>query len=349
MQIISANNKISEPTCATIGVFDGVHLGHRFLLENLQKTAISSQLKSLVVTFRNHPQEFFNYQNNFKLLTTENEKIDLIAKHKPDFTLLLDFNKEISAMKAADFLLFLKNNYSLKKLVVGYNHSFGSDKIGDFERYKEIGKNLNIEIVQCEPYFFCNNLSFRPKGEIACCQQKTTYKQNAIYSFSVVSNSPFGRNDSVVSSSNIRNLLLDGNIETANTMLGKNYSLSGIVQNGEKNGRKIGFPTANLAISSQKLIPKVGVYSVDVLYKNNIFKGMLYIGNRPTLDGKKQSVEVNIFDFNENIYGESITIFLKKFIREDKKFNSLEELKDQLIKDKEKICCYFDRRRYLLF
>jgi riboflavin kinase/FMN adenylyltransferase len=299
MQLFSSNNKISEPTCATIGIFDGVHLGHRFLVENLKKTAISSGLKSLVVTFRNHPQNFFSDKNDFKLLTTENEKIDLISELNPDFTLLLDFNKEISVMKAEEFLLFLKNNYSLKKLIIGYNHSFGSDKIRNFEQYKEIGKKLDIEIEQCEPFYFAEN------------QQ--------------------------ISSSNIRKLLLDGDIETSNAMLGKNYSLSGIVESGEKNGRKIGFPTANLAISSQKLVPKVGVYSVDVLYKNNIFNGMLYIGNRPTLDGKNQTIEVNIFDFNENIYGENITIFFKKFVREDKKFNSLEELKQQLQKDKEKI------------
>jgi len=322
MQLFSANNKIFEPTCATIGVFDGVHLGHRFLVENMQKTAFSSGLKSLVVTFKNHPQNFFCPQNDFTLLTTEKEKIYLISELNPDFTLLLDFNKEISAMKAEDFMLFLKKNYSLKKLIIGYNHSFGSDKIRDFEQYKTIGKNLDIEIEQCEP--FSIDTSFRLKGEIGG-------KQHVI--------SPFGRNDGV-SSSNIRKLLLDGDIETANAMLSKNYSLSGIVESGEKNGRKIGFPTANIAISPQKLVPKVGVYSVDVLYKNNILNGMLYIGNRPTLDGKNQTIEVNIFDFNENIYGKNITIFFKKFIREDEKFNSLEELKNQLIEDKEKICTF---------
>jgi len=304
MQLFSLNNKISEPTCATIGVFDGVHLGHRFLLENMQKNAFSSGLKSLVVTFKNHPQIFFSNARHFKLLTTEEEKIDLISELNPDFTLLLDFDKEISAMKAADFLIFLKNNYSLKKIIIGYNHSFGSDKIRDFERYKETGKNLDIEIEQCAP------------APLSCGE---------------------GGGERFISSSVIRNLLLDGNIESANAMFGRHYSLSGVVVEGKKNGRKIGFPTANLDISPQKLIPKVGVYSVYVLHKNRHFNGMMYIGNRPTIDGKNQSVEVNIFDFNENIYNQKIKVFLKKFIREDKKFDSLNELKKQLIKDKERI------------
>ena len=348
MQLIFENNKISEPTCATIGVFDGVHLGHRFLVENLQKTAISSGLKSLVVTFKNHPQNFFyntrhserseesrentnlflpsvETTDSFKLLTTENEKINLISERNPDFTLLLDFNKEISAMKAEEFLLFLKKNYSLKKLIIGYNHSFGSDKIRNFEQYKEISKNLDIEIEQCEPFFLCH-----------CGLDPQSLEKMEIIEETIAGQA---RNDKV-SSSNIRNLLLDGDIETANVMLGKNYSLSGIVEVGEKNGRKIGFPTANLAISPQKFIPKTGVYSVDVLHKNRLFIGMLYIGNRPTLDGKNQTIEVNIFDFNANIYNENITIFFKKFIREDKKFNSLEELKNQLTKDKEKILSF---------
>ena len=299
MQNLSINSKIFEPTCITIGVFDGVHLGHRFLVENMQKTAFSSELKSLVVTFKNHPQNFFNTQNNFKLLTEENEKINLLSEINPDFTLLLDFNKEISAMNAEDFLFFLKKNYSLKKLIIGYNHSFGSDKIKDFEQYKITGKKLDIEIEQCESFYFNDN------------QQ--------------------------VSSSNIRKLLLEGDIETANAMLGKNYSLSGIVENGEKIGQKIGFPTANLAISPQKLIPKAGVYSVSVLHKNRLFNGMLYIGNRPTLSGKNQTIEVNIFDFNENIYNQQIKIFFKHFIRGEKKFNSLQELQNQIINDKELI------------
>jgi len=334
MQLFSSKNKISEPTCATIGVFDGVHLGHQFLLKNMQQNAFLSGLKSLVVTFKNHPQFFFSnarhserseesrentnrfthfgreklplveMTDSFKLLTTENEKIDLISELNPDFTLLLDFNKEISAMKAADFLLFLKNNYSLKKLIIGYNHSFGSDRIRNFEQYKSIGKNLDIEIVQCAP------------APLSCGD---------------------GGGERFISSSAIRKLLLNGDIEAANAMLGRKYSLSGVVIEGEKNGQKIGFPTANLAVLPQKLIPKVGVYSVDVLQKNRHFNGMLYIGNRPTLDGKNQTIEVNIFDFNENIYNENITLFLKKFIREDKKFNSLSELKKQLIKDKKKL------------
>jgi len=310
MQILSTNTKIFEPTCATIGVFDGVHLGHRFLLENMQKYNISSKLKSLVVTFKNHPQCFFNPQDDFKLLTTEEEKIDLITEINPGFTLFLDFNKEISAMTAENFLVFLKKKYSLKKLIIGYNHSFGSDKIKDFEQYKAIGKNLDIDIEQCAP------------APLSCGE---------------------GLEKRFLSSSNIRKFLLNGDVETANKMLGQNYSLNGVVQEGEKIGRTIGFPTANLAISPQKLIPKVGAYSVCVLHKNRFFNGMLYIGNRPTLDGKNQSVEVNIFDFDENIYGEKITISFKNFVRENTKFNSLSELKSQIERDKENILNFFSK------
>jgi riboflavin kinase/FMN adenylyltransferase len=299
MQIFSENDKILQSVCATIGVFDGVHIGHRFLLENMQKTAFSSGLKSLVITFENHPQSLFFPQNNFKLLTTEPEKIDLIAELNPDFMLLLNFNKKIAEMTSADFLFFLKKNYSLKKLIIGYNHSFGSDKIKNFEQYKIIGKNLGIDIEHCPSFYITKN------------QQ--------------------------ISSSNIRKFLLNGDVEKAAKMLGKNYSLNGCVKEGEKIGRKIGFPTANLEISPQKLVPASGVYAVEIALKNLIFNGMLYIGNRPTLSGKNQSVEVNIFDFNENIYDEKITVFFKNFIRKDKKFTSLEKLKKQINKDKEKI------------
>jgi len=305
MQIIFENNRIFEPTCATIGVFDGVHLGHRFLLENLKKEAILSGLKPLVVTFKNHPQHFFEPQNKFQLLTIEEEKIGLISALNPDFLLLLDFNKEIAAMKAVDFLLFLKNNYCLKKLIIGYNHSFGSDKIKDFEQYKQIGKSLEIEFKQCPA---------APPTVVG--ELNNTLK---------------------ISSSNIRKLLCEGDIENANVMLGRDYAVSGVVVDGEKNGQKIGFPTANLSVPPHKLIPKSGVYAVKILIANQTFNGMLYIGNRPTLHGKTQTVEVNIFDFNENIYGRQITVFLKYFVREDQKFNSLTELKAQLTKDKTEI------------
>ncbi|MDR1544754.1 MAG: bifunctional riboflavin kinase/FAD synthetase [Prevotellaceae bacterium] len=303
MQILTSYNIIFGKTVATIGVFDGVHTGHRFLLEKLKNIGTNCKFaptfKSLVVTFNNHPQTFFYPQNDFKLLTTTAEKIDLLAEINPDYCLSLDFDAKIFSMKSAEFLLFLKKNYSVEKLLAGYNHSFGSDKIRSIEDYKRIGQDSGVEIIACEPFFVAEN------------QQ--------------------------VSSSNIRKFLLDGNIENANLLLGKKYFLQGVVENGEKIGRKIGFPTANLKINSQKLIPCKGVYSVDIEVKNRHFNGMLYIGNRPTLNGQNQKIEVHIFDFSENIYGQNIKIFFKKFIRADKKFETLEELKRQLEKDKKEI------------
>ncbi|MDR0829754.1 MAG: bifunctional riboflavin kinase/FAD synthetase [Prevotellaceae bacterium] len=312
MQILSQENIIKEKTCATIGFFDGVHLGHRFLLEKLKKTAVSSNFCSLVVTFKNHPQSFLGTLNEvgarhaLPLLSTENEKLDLISEINPDFCLLLDFNNEISSMKAADFLLFLKNNYSVEKLIIGYDHRFGADKISDFEQYKIIGETLGIEVEQCEPLYLPDNQG--------------------------------------VSSSKIRKLLIDGNVETAKDLLGREYSISGIVKSGEKIGRTIGFPTANLSVDFQKQIPKAGVYSVEVEIKSGVFIGMLYIGNRPTLDGKNLTIEVNIFDFSEDIYNQKISLKLKHFIREDKKFNSLQELKNHLVKDKKKVLEFLAHR-----
>ena len=328
MEILFENNKIYEPTCMAIGVFDGVHLGHRFLLEMMQKSAFASGLKSFVVTFKNHPQNFFYPQNNFKLLTTETEKVDLVSEINPDFILLLDFDKRISAMKAADFLLFLKKNYSLKKLIIGYNHSFGADKIKDFEQYKKIGESLDIEVEQCPPLPHCH-CDIDPESV-----KKAEIIEKAISGHTSALPSSQAHNENV-SSSNIRNLLLNGDIEKANAMLGTKYFLNGTVQHGEKIGRTIGFPTANLEISTQKLIPKDGVYSVEVSFKNFFFNGMLCIGNRPTVSGKNQSVEVNIFDFNEDIYNQKIKIFFNHFIRENRKFDNLQQLKNQIEKDKE--------------
>jgi riboflavin kinase/FMN adenylyltransferase len=165
MKVLNQKDKLNCGAVAAIGVFDGVHIGHRFLLEKLKKTAIESSLKSLAVTFNNHPKHFFSLKSGLKLITTNLEKFDLIEKISLDYILALDFDEKISAMKSADFLLFLKENYSVKKLIVGYDHRFGADKISDFEQYKTIGQKIGIEIEHCEPYFLDLNADskFAPK------------------------------------------------------------------------------------------------------------------------------------------------------------------------------------------
>lgn len=299
MQLLDNNSRLSEvPTVATIGFFDGFHLGHRFLVEKVKDYALQEGLKSLVVTFSEHPKNVILGRSEVKLISNYSEKQQLIEHSGVDFCLMMDFDLDLSHLTAKEFLQFLKDNFCLHTLFVGYDHTFGSDKIRDFSALKDICRLLGIEAFKVEPLL---------------------------------------RSGSAISSSRIRKLLGEGSVGEASELLGYSYQLYGEVVHGFQNGKKIGFPTANIAISQEKLLPKQGVYAAEVELRGKLLQGMMNIGTRPTMSGNSVSVEVNLFDFDEDIYGEFLTIYPKAFVREEIKFNGLESLKNQLISDKREI------------
>lgn len=295
MHILSDIQIPTQDTLATIGFFDGVHIGHQFLLNELKIQSQKFGFQSLIVSFVNHPQEILRNRTDLKLLTTTSEKLARFETLAIDNCLLLDFDDQIARMTSYDFLKMLHDNYRVRKLMVGYDHHFGSDRLSTFDDYVEIGKLIGVDVIACRP-FVAENLT--------------------------------------VSSSKIRTLLQKGEVIKANELLGSPYMMSGIVVSGNQIGRKIGFPTANLKLDISKLIPKEGVYAVKVALKNQWFKGMLNIGTRPTVSGDTQTIEVYILNFEQDIYGETLQLKFLKRIRDERKFNSIVELKSQLEIDK---------------
>jgi len=282
----------------TIGTFDGVHCGHNVIIEKLKKAAHQIGGETVVLTFFPHPRMVvFPDDNDLKLINTIEERTLLLEKAGIDHLIIHPFSKEFSRLSALDFVRdILVNKINAKKIIIGYDHRFGKNRAGDFKDLKNFGETYDFEVEEI------------PAQDI---QQIN------------------------ISSTKIRTSLLSGEINAANQFLGYNYFLSGKVVEGEKIGRKIGFPTANIFVDNNyKLIPKNGVYAVKVEVKGITYKGMLNIGNRPTLNGINQTIEVHIFDFNEFIYGEYITIHFVERIRNERNFKELNQLKNQLTLDK---------------
>lgn len=287
-----------NPTVATIGFFDGVHLGHRFLINQVKVAASQTGWKSSVITFPVHPRQVIQSDYQPQLLSSPEEKIELLASTDVDNCILLPFTQELSMLTAREFMQFLYEKYYVRMLVIGYDHRFGHNRAETFEDYCRYGRELGIHIMQATAY---------------------TQEQDK------------------VSSSAIRRALLEGDVSTAKRYLGYNYFLEGTVVNGYKVGRKIGFPTANLRVDfPNKLIPSVGVYAVFVHVNGQKYKGMLNIGHRPTINnGNDLSIEVHILDFQGDIYHQKMRIEFIDFLRPEMKFNSVDELVLQMQKDKE--------------
>ena len=301
MNIIYSSDKISLPPCiATVGFFDGVHAGHRFLINELKERASAEKLKSVVITFATHPHKVLNDDFTPELLSTLSEKLLLLETTAIDYCIVLDFTKTMAALSAFDFLkLVLYGQYNVRSLLVGHDHRFGHNRLDGFPEYKKYGETLGMNVTQAKRF-------------------STSDIQH-------------------ISSSQIRLALHRGDIQTANDILTYNYSFTGKVTNGFKIGRKIGFPTANLVPeNSEKLIPPFGVYAVLVHWQNQVYKGMMNIGTRPTLNnGYHTSLEVHIIDFDEDIYNQLIRIEFIQKIRDEKKFNGVDELIAQLQKDRQ--------------
>jgi riboflavin kinase/FMN adenylyltransferase len=283
----------------TIGTFDGVHLGHVKVINNMKKIANKINGETVLFTFYPHPRFIVSTEKKeIKLITTIEEKKVLLEKVGIDHLIIYPFTKEFSQLSYIDFVKsVLVKKLNLKHLVVGYDHKFGHNREGSFEYLNECAKKYNFSIEQIEALNI-NNIN--------------------------------------ISSTIIRDSLRNGDIVTANKDLGYNFSVTGTVVRGIGLGRQLGFPTANIDYHKDKLIPADGIYAVHVNVDNEIYKGMLNIGSRPTVNDDETdiTVEVNIFDFDRDIYDENITVNFKKRIRNEKKFESLLDLRNQLKIDK---------------
>lgn len=294
----------SKGFVATIGFFDGVHLGHRFLIDYVIETAKKSKMQSMVVTFSEHPRKVLHTDFQPELLTTKDEKMRLLKGTGIDEITMLDFTKELSQMPAKDFMQLLYNNYEVRVLVVGYDHRFGCGRAEVFDDYHKYGDEMGMRVIKC-PHFKL------PKGST------TAYS---------------------ISSTSIRKALAAGKVKTATDLLGHRFILSGEVVHGFHNGTDLGYPTANIKVEDGKLVPMEGVYLVNIIDGNTKKKtyGMLNIGSRPTLDnGGQQSIEAHIFDCNTDLYGNRLEVELIEFLRKEKKFDDIDSLKAQLKSDEE--------------
>ena len=282
----------------TTGTFDGVHIGHQTILDRLVDVAKKEKGESVLITFFPHPRMVIQEDLNIKLLNTISEKIALLNKTEIDHLLIFPFTKEFSRMSSIDFVRdILVNRIGIKKLVIGYDHQFGRNREGSFEHLEEFGPVYGFEVEEI-PVQDIENTS--------------------------------------VSSTKIRNALINnGDVKTASKYLGNYYHLSGSVVGGKKIGAKIGFPTANVCIEENyKLIPKDGVYAVRINIDRVNYKGMLNIGKRPTVNGQNRTIEVNIFDFDKEIYNREVKLCFVDRIRDEKKFESLDLLSSQLFLDR---------------
>jgi riboflavin kinase/FMN adenylyltransferase len=283
----------------TSGTFDGVHVGHQKILSRLHEIAERTNGETVVITFWPHPRLVLNPDAEIKLLNTFEEKAELLKEQGVHHLMRIPFTKEFSQLSSEEFITkILVKRIGTKKLVIGYDHHFGKNREGSFEQLKLNGPKYGFEVEEI------------PRQEV---------------------------DHIAVSSTKIRQAIETSDLETATHLLGRPYSLSGRVIKGDQIGRLMGFPTANLEVdSAHKLIPCDGIYAVSITHEHTEYDGMLYIGDRPTVNGSKKNIEANIFNFKKDIYGESLTIRLHQFVREDRKFDDVDQLTMQIKKDEEK-------------
>lgn len=286
-----------KQTVVTIGTFDGVHLGHRKILEQITNNAANSNCESLVLTFFPHPRMVLQEDTEMKQLNTLNEKIGLLDNLGVDNLVIHPFDKEFSRLTAEEFVeKVLVGIFKVKKIVIGHDHRFGRNRTANIDDLITFGENYGFAVEQ---------ISVEQINEVA------------------------------ISSTKIRNALLEGNVELAADYLGYDYSLTGIVSKGKQLGRTIGYPTANIQIDENyKLIPQNGVYIAKSSIDGKLIYGMMNIGTRPTVDGTTQTIEINFFDFKQDLYDQKITVSLLKRMRSEQKFESIDALKKQLGIDK---------------
>jgi riboflavin kinase/FMN adenylyltransferase len=296
-----------ENAVVTIGTFDGVHFGHRKIVSRLVETANATGGETVILTFFPHPRLIIDPENQeLKMINTINEKAAILESLGVNHLIITPFTRDFSNLSPDEYInQVLVDTIGVKHIIVGYDHRFGKDRKGCMEDLINAGKLQGFDVEEI------------PEQDI---------------------------HDVAVSSTQIRRALLSGDVALAATYLGYHFSLKGRVIKGDKIGRTIGFPTANIFVEeSYKLIPADGIYAVTVDLNEGSFKGMAYIGQRPTINGMTRNIEVNIFDFSQEIYGQDITMTFMEFLRHDVKFTGLEALKVQLQQDKEDTLAFFNK------
>ncbi len=284
----------------TIGTFDGVHMGHRQIIDKLKAEAKANDGETVIVTFHPHPRKVVSSAIlGIRLINTLSERIEILTQLGINHLVVVPFTEVFANQPAEDYIKnFLVDKFHPHTIIIGYDHRFGRDRLGDYRLLEKKATEYNYQLKEI-PKHVLENIA--------------------------------------ISSTNIRQAILHNDIATADTLLGYEFFFSGVVVHGDKIGRKLGYPTANLKINDEeKIIPGNGIYAVYAQpegYTERL-KGMMSIGFRPTVDGKKRVVEVNIFDFDKEIYDQTLKVFVKKYLREEIKFNGLEELVQQMDQDK---------------
>ncbi|PWA11732.1 bifunctional riboflavin kinase/FAD synthetase [Flavobacterium laiguense] len=301
----TANGTIKK-TILTLGTFDGVHFGHKKILERVTQNTENGKYESLVLTFFPHPRMVLQEGSEIKLLNSLDEKIHLLEEIGIQNLVIHPFDEKFSRLTAEEFVKnVLVDQFHIQKIIIGHDHRFGRNRTANIDDLKAFGKQYDFEVEE---------ISAQEIKEVS------------------------------VSSTKIRNALIEGNVALANEYLGYNYSLTGTITKGKQLGRTIGFPTANLKLEENfKLIPQNGVYIVKSILNDKTVFGMMNIGFNPTVDGKHQTIEINYFDFDEDLYGQKITVSILERIRAEQKFDSISVLKQQLEKDKKKALTYFEK------
>ena len=297
----------TKKTVVTLGTFDGVHLGHQKVIQKLVQNAKKFELESVILTFFPHPQQVLNPATDLKMLSTVDEKTRLLTHLGLDNLIIHPFDATFSELLAEEFVSkILVDQLKVQKIIIGYDHRFGKNRTANFADLQAFGKKYNFEVEQ---------ISAEEMNEMA------------------------------VSSTKIRKAIQNNDFALVKQFLGRFYSFSGKVIEGKQLGRTLGFPTANLAVDqSYKMIPNSGVYAVLCEIdpqKTKKYQGVMNIGNRPTVDGTSQTIEIHLFDFNENIYNQEIKVYVCKQLRLEQKFNSIDDLKIQIAKDKKTTEAYF--------
>ncbi|WP_456325524.1 bifunctional riboflavin kinase/FAD synthetase [Desulfonauticus submarinus] len=296
-KIISSLNQIDNNihcSCATIGNFDGVHIGHQTLIKKVCARAKAINATSVVVTFDPHPLRVLVDSKTPPFITLTEQKLQLISDLGVDYIFCIPFTKELASLEPKEFVkIYLVNGLKLKELIIGYDYAFGKNRKGNFNLLKKLGEEFGFRVEQLSPVMY--------KGAI-------------------------------VSSTRIRDLIQAGKVWEARPLLGRFYQVKGTVIEGKKRGARLLFPTANIALKDE-LFPKLGVYAVWVELDTNILPGVANIGYNPTFGNEYLSVEVHILNFNQNIYGKTINVHFVQRLRNEKKFSSIQELKQQIQKD----------------
>lgn len=298
MIVIDEHDKgdFKEGTYIALGSFDGLHKGHMTLINKVVDEAMADGLNSAVYTFKNHPLTVAKPELAPKLLMDNKQKIHLLKAKGVDATIFISFTMDYMQTEAEDFIMSLINDYNAKGFVVGFNYKYGYQNKGNVDTLKEMAERVGFKLFIMDAAL---------------------------------------KNDDIISSTRIRNLILKGELKEANELLFEPFMLRGTIIGGKKLGRKLGFPTANMSYDTTYVLPKTGVYYTNIMVGDTLYKSITSVGYNPTVDGKALSIETYILDFDEEIYGEEVKLYFVTYMRDEEKYETLDALVEQLKKDEE--------------